>query len=140
MKENKIILSPFAKAITSLKKALNQPRNEYTRDATIQRFEYTYELSWKLLKRVLSEEYGVKESLIKNIYREAGRKELIDDVKKWFSFHTARNLTSHTYNEQTAEETYAVAKLFIIEAENLLNKLVSLLNYQLPLSEKTDLS
>ncbi len=123
MASSNLILDPLSKAVTSLKKALVQPKNEYTRDATIQRFEYTYELSWKMLKRYLAEESGVKEFNIKNIYREAGRQKLIDNVEKWFEYHAARNLTSHTYNEIIAEETYETAKQFIVDAEKLLKNL-----------------
>jgi len=120
MAKKNIIFTPLKKAIAALKNATVQPKNEYTRDATIQRFEYTYELSWKMLKRYLAEESGTTEFNIKNLYREAGRQELIGDVEKWFSYHAARNLTSHTYNEQTAEETYEIAKDFVSDAEKLL--------------------
>ncbi len=82
MTVNPIILTPLKKAVASLKRAVAQPKNEYTRDAVIQRFEYTYELSWKMLKRYLAEETGTKEFNIKNLYREAGRQQLIDDVEK----------------------------------------------------------
>jgi nucleotidyltransferase substrate binding protein (TIGR01987 family) len=53
----KLDLSSFEKSIISLKKAIldhdNLPDDEYIKDACIQRFEYTYELSWKMLKRYL---------------------------------------------------------------------------------------
>lgn len=124
MTVNPIILTPLKKAVASLKRAVAQPKNEYTRDAVIQRFEYTYELSWKMLKRYLAEETGTKEFNIKNLYREAGRQQLIDDVEKWFEYHEARNLTSHTYNESTAEETYVVAKNFVEDSERLLHNLM----------------
>ena len=130
MEKKKLILTSFTKVIIYLKKAISQPKNEYTRDATIQRIKCAYELSWKLLRRVLSDEYGVIEFHIKNLYREAGRQNLIEDVEKWISFYTVRNLTSHTYNEQTADETYATAKQFVIEAEKLLYKLQTLLGYE----------
>jgi len=121
-----LILSPLTKAVSSLKKALAQPKNEFTRDAVIQRFEYTYELSWKMLKRYLAEESGVKEFNIKNLFREAARQNIIENIELWFEYHTARNLTSHTYNEITAEETYEVAKRFLEDAEKLLENLMRL--------------
>jgi nucleotidyltransferase substrate binding protein (TIGR01987 family) len=123
MKYSGVILAPLQKAIKSLKRALEQPVNEFTRDASIQRFEYTYELSWKTLKRYLAEETGVKEYNVKNLYREAGRQNLIDDVEAWFEYHVARNLTSHTYNEITALETYDTAKKFVMDADKLLHNL-----------------
>ena len=47
------------KAIERLRDILNQERNEYVRDGVVQRFEFTFELCWKALKRVLALE-GLK--------------------------------------------------------------------------------
>jgi len=121
-----LILTPFRKALQSLKHALAQPKNEFTRDAAIQRFEYSFELAWKILKRHLAIETGMEEFNIKNLFREAGRQNLIADVPQWFIYHKARNLTSHTYNEIIAEETFRAAQQFISDAEKLLHKLEEL--------------
>jgi len=115
-----IIFTPLEKALGSLKRALEQPLNEYTRDATIQRFEYCYELSWKILKRFMADKLGVREDAIKDIYRQAANYKLISDPERWFTYHDARNLTSHTYNENVAEQTYRAAKDFYFDAEALL--------------------
>jgi nucleotidyltransferase substrate binding protein (TIGR01987 family) len=116
----KINFAPLEKALASLKKALEQPKDEFTRDATIQRFEYSFELSWKILRRYFSYEQNLDESNIKNLFREAGRASLIANVENWFEYHKARNLTSHTYNENTANEAYNAAKKFLPDAEHLL--------------------
>lgn len=123
-------LSTFAlkKAIKSLGKALAQPKNEFTRDACIQRFEYSFELTWKFLKRYLTEKTGFTEFNIKNIFREAARQNLINNPESWFKYLEARNLTFHTYDEDTAEETYDEAKLFYEEAILLLPQLEKLTN------------
>jgi nucleotidyltransferase substrate binding protein (TIGR01987 family) len=123
MPKQTLMLSPLKKAITALQIAINQPKNEFTRDATIQRFEYTFELAWKMLKRHLTKEAGLEEYSLKNLFREAGRLGLIENTDNWFSYLEARNLTSHTYNEETAEETYRVAKNFAPDALKLLNQL-----------------
>jgi uncharacterized protein len=60
MSESRLDLSPLRKALASLDLALAQPKNEFLRDSVIQRFEYTYDLSWKLLKRHLEEDEGVE--------------------------------------------------------------------------------
>lgn len=44
----------FFNALKQLEKALNEPKTEYTRDASIQRFEFTYELAWNALKSYLA--------------------------------------------------------------------------------------
>lgn len=116
-------LTALQKATASLANALAQDYNEFTRDATIQRFEYTYELSWKTLKRYLSQYTGSQEHNIKAIFREAAQQGLIADTQPWFVYHQARNLTSHTYHEATAEEAYQAAKAFLIDAQQLLKNL-----------------
>lgn len=121
--EEKLILEALEKALQSLQSALAQPKNEFTRDAAIQRFEYTFELCWKIIKRYMKTEAGIDEYNIKNLFREAGRAGLIDNVAQWFVYHKARNLTVHTYNEKTAEETFIVVKQFALDAEKLLSAL-----------------
>jgi nucleotidyltransferase substrate binding protein (TIGR01987 family) len=123
MSTEKLILTPLEKALASLQQALAQPKNEFTRDATIQRFEYTFELCWKMLKRHLKQEAGSTEYALKDVFREAARLGLINKVESWFDYLEARNLTSHTYNEETAETTYNVAKQFAPDAVSLLEKL-----------------
>lgn len=66
--------------------------------------------------------------MTRNLFREAGRQGLIDDVLRWFAYHKARNLTSHTYNENTAEETFLVVKQFSTDVEKLFKKLEKLNN------------
>lgn len=115
--------SVLRKAVASLQDALAQPKTQYTRDATIQRFEYTFELSWKTLRRYLAEETGIDGFNIKELFRVAGRQGLIGSVDNWFGYLKARSLTSHTYNERTAEETYQVARAFFPAAAALLVEL-----------------
>lgn len=121
-----LILTPLQKATASLASAIAQPKNEFIRDAVIQRFEYTYELAWKFIKRDLSEDVGseaINGLNRKDLFRIAADKGLINDPLPWFTYHKARNETSHTYNEKTAEETYIVALQFVKDAQYLLNKL-----------------
>lgn len=103
---------PLIKAHSSLREVLKKRKNKIVRDATIQRFEYTFELSWKVLKRYFQFNNNLREENIKNIFREAGKQGLIDSVEDWFGFQEARNETSHTYNEAIAERVFAVAKVF----------------------------
>ncbi len=123
-----VFTAPLKKALASLKRSLDQPKNEFIRNSTIQCFKFSYELCWKTIKRYLAENQGIEESNIKNIYRLAAKESLIHSVEKWFEYHKARNLTSYTYNEETAELVYKQAVLFYPEAVQLLTKLESLVN------------
>jgi len=123
-----IDLSPLQRAIESLERALAQPKDEFVRDSVIQRFEYTYELAWKLLKRHLSADEGADSVAAlsrKDLYRLAAQKGIIDDVLQWFAFHAARNESSHAYNESRAEQVYEVARSFAVVARALLVELES---------------
>ncbi len=107
----KLDLSALETAIISLDDILQQPMNPYIRDGVIRRFEYTFELCWKFLQRQLKI-LGVRVGNPKDVFREAQRSGLIDDPANWFAFLKSRNLTSHTYNENTANEVYQTAVKF----------------------------
>lgn len=121
-----ISTAPLKKALGSLKRSLDQPKDEFTRNSTIQCFEFSFELCWKTTKRYLSENQGIDESNVKNMFRLAAKESLIESVERWFEYHKARNLTSHTYNEETAEIVYKEAKKFYGDALKLLSKLEEL--------------
>lgn len=97
----------LAGALTFLEKVLTTPRGDIQRAAAIQAFESTYDLSWKLLQARLREE-GVEVSTPRAAFRAAGDAQLIESVERWLDYLDARNLTSHTYSETTAEQVYAV--------------------------------
>jgi len=121
-----IVLTPLRKAVTSLKAAIAQPKDEFVRDAVIQRFEYTYELSWKMLKRYLDESEGasaVDPLSRKDLFRLGGERGIVENVEAWLAYHRARNETSHTYDENKAEQVYDVARQFAGDAEKLLREL-----------------
>jgi nucleotidyltransferase substrate binding protein (TIGR01987 family) len=113
----------LAKALASLERAIKQPKNEFSRDSVIQRFEYTFELCWKSLQKVLESDRQLEDSSVRGILREAARTNWIQNTELWFRFQEARNLTSHTYNEETAEEVYQTAILLPKEASALLRLL-----------------
>jgi len=127
VKKEKISSAHFNKALESLTKILKEKKSDIVRDATIQRFEYTFELSWKLLRRYLESEQNTIEASIKNVFREAGKLGLIDNVENWFEYLEARNLTSHTYNESTAEGVFQAAARFEKSARFLKKRLEKLL-------------
>lgn len=76
-----------------------------TRDAAIQRFEFTVELAWKSIQKFLAGEKIVCQSP-RSCLQEAFQFGLLDDDEKWLAMMDDRNLTVHTYNEELAEEIY----------------------------------
>lgn len=77
----------------------------------IQAFEFTYELAWKTMKRLL-EKRGIEVQSPRETFREAARNKLIQAPEQWFIFLDKRNLTSHTYKEENAQSIINILPLF----------------------------
>lgn len=108
------------KASKKFEEALGFEDSEPLRESTIQRFEYTFELSWKLMSSMLKDQ-GVEEYGIKNILRASAKLGLIVNIDDWFEFAHARNLTSHLYKEEVADKVYKIATgTFFQEVQSLL--------------------
>ncbi len=114
-----VTLSEFQKAVRRLQEALDQEKNEFIRDSVIQRFEFCVELAWKTSKKSL----GLSAMAPKVVIREMAQAGVIDDPNRWFDYLEARNLSSHSYNEDVAEKIYNIAKLSIGDFEKLCQKL-----------------
>ena len=102
---------------------LGEVEREGIRAGVIQNFEVTYELAWKLMSRWLSENVGrtvVDGITRRHLFRLAAEHCLIEDVDTWMSYHTARNQTSHMYNQEVAARFYAAAHGFAQDARRLL--------------------
>lgn len=86
-------------------------KETYVRDAAIQRFEFCVELFWKVLKKI-SEEAGYSVNSPKSTLQKAYAMQLIDDEDFWLDMMEDRNLTSHTYRYNLAQEVYNHIKLY----------------------------
>lgn len=128
-------LQSFENAVQSLETALvayvnapypeDAPERELMRDGVIQRFEYTFELAWKTIKRYM-EEYALEkvDSLSnRELFRRGYELGLIHDAEAWFDYMKKRNLTSHTYHKGTAEAVYQAAVAFMSDVRFLLAQL-----------------
>ena len=107
MEKIDVIAAQFKKAFTRLDAVLKKRKNEFIRDAAIQRFEFTFDISWKLLKVLLEERSGTVCNSPKSCFREAYKEKWIEGEDFWMEITNMRNLVSHTYNEETAELIYA---------------------------------
>lgn len=70
----------------------------------VQAFEFTHELGWNVLKDYLEEQGFTDIVGSKNATREAFKNGLIQDGEVWMDMVKARNLTSHTYQTQIAND------------------------------------
>ena len=102
-------LSNYRKALHRLAEVVNVAKvrelNDFEADGMIQRFEFTFELAWKLLKSY-AEYQGVDKEIMgsRDAIRWAFEKGLITDSNVWMEMIKRRNDTSHTYDEDTASE------------------------------------
>ena len=124
-------ITSFEKALNSLKEVIevynSDKKNLITRDSMIQRYEYTYSLALKMIKRFFSQGAfveNVEGMTFNEMVRQANKMSLLkSNLEKWNDFRLKRNLTSHTYDEKVALEVVEIISEFRDEAEFLLNKL-----------------
>lgn len=134
----KLDLSSLRKAVESLTNTLevaddkafmsglSGKQKDAIRSGVIQNFEFTYELCWKFIRRWLEVNLGssyIEGVTRRQLFRLGAENKLIGDVNQWMEYHDARNETSHTYDDQTAEDVFATAGEFLAEADNLLKAL-----------------
>lgn len=124
----KLDLSSFEKALLSLEKAIKRSLSalddEELRDSVIQRFEYSYELAWKMLKRQLESDSPNPSEIdllnFKDLIREAATKGYISKPERWFEYREHRNLTAQTYDQNKAQLVHSSAQFFMKDAQELL--------------------
>lgn len=111
----------YKKALSQLSDFIKkQNLNKLEEQGIIQAFEYTHELAWKTLADFLkssgnTEIYGSKDAT-----REAFRLNLIKDGDIWMQMIQSRNMTSHTYNEETAKQIVsAIRNSYFMALTNL---------------------
>ncbi|MCB9493599.1 MAG: nucleotidyltransferase substrate binding protein [Epsilonproteobacteria bacterium] len=80
-------------------------------DGTVQRFEFSIELFWKVLQKLLRDEQVVAKSP-RQVMQEAYALGWLKDEALWLEMANARNQTSHTYDEDLAVEIYGKIKKF----------------------------
>ena len=124
--ENKI--TNFNNVLQRLMEAANEygkkDASDVIRDGLIQRFEFTYELAWKTTKEYLEDTGIVDKNSPKAVIKEAYAQKLIENEESWLLMLSDRNMTSHVYKEEMANEIAGrIAGSYIKEFEALLQKL-----------------
>ncbi|HEX8332233.1 MAG TPA: nucleotidyltransferase substrate binding protein [Segetibacter sp.] len=101
----------FKKAFIQLREAVEiEHYSSLEKEGLIQRFEYTYELAWKTLKDFL--EHKGNEGILgsRDAIKLAFQLGIIEDGEAWMRMIKSRTLTSHTYDEETANEIATAVK------------------------------
>ncbi len=129
-----IDITSLQNAIAQLERAIGYARSdvaasdpglqEQLRNSVIQCFEFTYELSHKMLKRYLESTSASPQEIdlitFSDLIRTANEKALLrSDWGRWRTFRQARTDSSHTYDRVKAEAVFAIAPDFLEEAKFL---------------------
>jgi nucleotidyltransferase substrate binding protein (TIGR01987 family) len=112
-------IAPLLKAFEKFERFRVNDSTEQERAGTIQAFEYCFELSWKIMKRLLEERGRIANSP-REVFRMAALEGFISECEIWFDFLKKRNMTVHTYNQNEAEEVLSVCIPFSLELKNFL--------------------
>ncbi len=96
----------YRRAFLLLQEALDEPElTQLEQEGTIQRFEYTMELAWKVMKDYLeAQNLVLRQVTPKAVIRAASEAQLIDDAEAWMDALDDRNRMSHTYDSAHFEE------------------------------------
>ena len=130
--------SPLGNAIAQLEKSLAYAHSpaaladtglrEQLRTSVIQCFEFTYELTWKMLKRYLEatepNPAEIDIGTFQNLIRLGNERALLrSDWQQWKTYRQARTDSSHTYDAAKAEAVFAITPDFLAEAKALFAEL-----------------
>ncbi|MGE0447691.1 MAG: HI0074 family nucleotidyltransferase substrate-binding subunit [Vicinamibacterales bacterium] len=101
----RLLLGDGQRAVARLADALAQPETEFVRDAAIQRFEFSFELTWKAIQAVARLE-GQDCTSPRTALSTAWRNGWLDDETAWIEMLEDRNKTSHTYRDAVAKDVF----------------------------------
>jgi len=105
----------FSNALDRLKEAVESAETELEIDGVIQRFEFTFEQAWKVLKAFLEDE-GIECKSPKGCLKEAYAVGFIDDEKVWLKMLADRNNSSHIYSFEVSREIFENLKALYVGA------------------------
>jgi nucleotidyltransferase substrate binding protein, HI0074 family len=112
MEKLKLRSETTIKALKTLKEIVEEPYSTIVRDAAIKRFEYSFDIFWKLIKDYLRVQEGVECASPKSCFREAFKVGILSEEEtiKILEMTDDRNLSTHTYDEEAVEEIYQQIK------------------------------
>ncbi len=130
----KLKIGQFKKSLDRLNEVLSEKdKSDILRDSTIKRFEFCFELCWKVSKVYLRDVLGQDFFSPKEVFRGLLKNQLLNekDVELLLQMTDDRNLTTHTYNEKFIKALYRklpkyyktmLKVLNVLEKQNIKNK------------------
>ena len=112
----------LGRAIVRLREALSVAETDVSRDAAIQRFEFCFELAWKVVQERARGE-GLECQSPKGCFKLAFKSGWIVDESGWLAMIEDRNRTTHTYDEQLAKDVFSRLPGYLPVFDALLAKL-----------------
>ncbi len=115
----------FSKSYGLLNRYIEKPlQSELEQAGLIQFFEISFELAWKVMKDYLEAE-GFSPKSPRQVIKTAFQFGLIDNASLWLEALENRNLSAHTYDQNTAEQVILSIKgAYFPELKKLYNKLL----------------
>lgn len=94
-------------------------------DSCIKRFEYTLEISRKIMKRILKKIYGKSEEelTVNNTFRYMQGYKFITNWENWKNYYEKRNNTAHEYNLEKSRALVSIIPEFIKDADFLIKNI-----------------
>ena len=135
MQNEELNIEPLENALKTLKDGYNLYLNSKKilndevliglEDSCVKRFEYTYEMSKKIMTRYLKTilDMNIDNLTIVNIFREMYSKKMINNIENWDLYRKQRNSTSHEYDILKSRDCIKIIPDFIDDVEFLVNKL-----------------
>lgn len=108
MEKLKLRAEAATKALKTLEEIIELPYSTIIRDASIKRFEYSFDIFWKFIKDYLRVREGIECASPKSCFREAFKAGILseEETVKTLEMTDDRNLSTHTYDEEAVEEIY----------------------------------
>jgi len=99
-------LQETVELLDTTKEDFTDTLSDLEKEGLIQRFEYTHELAWKVMKDYIEYQGATDIGGSRDATREAFKINLIENGEVWMDMIKSRNLTTHTYNDATAEDIF----------------------------------
>lgn len=126
MERLELKLQAAIKALKSLGEILKEPYSDHVRDASIKRFEYSFETFYKLVKEYIKEKEGGVCNFPKSCFKEVFSANLCSEEEtiSLLKMTDDRNETVHTYKEEKIKEIYSRIKGYYELMDSILQRVI----------------